>query len=193
MNKKQNKEQKFENQEVNDNSINSGQEDIVFMEENVNDTQVVKKLRDRLRVCEKDKKEYLDGWQRAKADLLNNKKEASERLEKISESGKETLASELLPVLDSFDMAFMGEAWSKVDDVWQKGVEHIHTQLLSVLSAHGVEQFGKAGDTFDINLHEAVDSKEDSTVKSNTVLEILQAGYKTKNSIIRPARVIVAK
>lgn len=172
------------------------QEDIVFEEENVNDTQIVKKLRAKLRACEKEKKEYLDGWQRAKADLLNSKKEAAEKLVKVSGASKEALASELLPVLDSFDMAFKGEAWTKVDDVWQKGVEYIHTQLLGVLSAHGVEQLGKTGENFDILLHEASEERDpptDSGQESGTILEVLQSGYKTKDSIIRPARVVVSK
>ncbi len=168
-------------------------EDIVFEEEDVQNTQVVKKLRERLRTCEKEKKEYLDGWQRAKADLLNSKKEAAEKLDRIGSQSRETLAAELLPVLDSFDMAFRGEAWGKVDKVWQKGVEYIHTQLLGVLSAHGVEQFGKVGDTFDPNLYEATDERKVEGRGSGKVLDVLNAGYKTKNSVIRPARVIVAK
>lgn len=181
MNKKQTKEK------------DEDTEDVVFEEENVQDSSVVKKLRDKLYACEKDKKEYLDGWQRAKADLLNSKKDAAELLEKVGSASREALASELLPVLDSFDMAFKGDAWGKVDEVWQKGVEHIHTQLLSVLAAHGVEQFGKVGDTFDTNLHEATDERKEEGVKHNTIVEVLQAGYKTSTSIIRPARVIVAK
>ncbi len=178
MNKKQ-KEEKYE--------------DIIFDEEDVQDTQVVKKLRNKLRNCEKEKREYLDGWQRAKADLMNSKKEAREVLERATAQSRETLAAELLPVLDSFDMAFRGEAWGNVDKVWQKGVEYIHTQLLGVLSAHGVEQFGKVGDTFDPNLYEAAKEREDKDAKPNTIVEVLQTGYKTKDSIIRPARVIVAK
>lgn len=168
-------------------------EDVVFEEEDVQDSQVVKRLRSKLRNCEKEKKEYLDGWQRAKADLLNSKKEASERLERAGSVGRETLAGELLPVLDSFEMAFRGEAWGKVDEVWQKGIEYIHTQLLGVLSAHGVEEFGRAGEQFNPNIHEASEEKKDENAKSGTILEVLQAGYKTKDSIIRPARVIVAK
>ncbi len=174
-------------------NVNTVEEDIIFEEENINDMQVVKNLRKKLRECEKEKKEYLDGWQRAKADLLNTKKDASQKINSASIAGKESLAGELLPVLDSFDMAFKGEAWSKVDDVWQKGVEYIHSQLVGVLAAHDVEQFGTIGDTFDPSIHEATEEKESENAKENTIVEVLQSGYKSKDTIIRPARVIVAK
>ena len=185
--------EKKEQKEINESSDNEIVDDIVFEDENINDTQIVKKLRDRLRKCEAEKKEYLDGWQRTKADLLNVNKDIANKVSRAGSAGKETLASELLPVLDSFDMAFKGEAWNNVDDVWQKGIEYIHTQLLDVLASHGVEQFGKVGDIFDPNIHEATAEKEGTDHAPQTITEILQSGYKTKEAIIRPARVIVAK
>src|SRR3989344_6210145 len=93
----------------------------------------LKRAKEKLKVCEKEKQEYLDNWQRERADFLNYKKDESARLHKLAAYSREEFVNELLPVLDSYDMAFSNrEAWEKVEKNWRLGVEYIHAQLFKV-------------------------------------------------------------
>lgn len=153
----------------------------------------VKALREKIKTLEKEKQEYLDGWQRARADYANVVKNTEEDKKEFRAFFAEQFVEELFPVLDSFDMA-MGnkELWEKVDANWRKGVEYIHQQLLSALSNHSFAPFCIVGDVFDPNLHEAVESIDtDDAAKDSTIAEVLQCGYRLNEKVLRPARVKV--
>ena len=65
----------------------------------------IKKGKDKLHLCEQERAEYLAGWQRAKADLINYKKEQEAKISEIFKFANEGLIYEILPVLDSFELA----------------------------------------------------------------------------------------
>lgn len=163
--------------------------------ENIEDeehpTAVLKKLRERLRTCEEEKKEYLDGWQRMRADFANARKEEDMRRGELIKFASEGLVEDLLPILDSFSMAFSNkEAWEKVDANWRKGVEYIHTQFLSVLESRGLVEVGVVGEHMDPRIHVAIETiPTDDTHKEDTVSEVIQKGYRLHSKVIRPARV----
>lgn len=152
----------------------------------------MKRLKEELAVCKKERREYLDGWQRLKADIVNSKRDEHKRLANARTEAQERLASELIPVLDSFDMAFQGKSWESVDDVWRKGVEHIHAQFLNVFNAHGIRAFGSTGEEFDPALHEAMDERKEQNAKPHTIVSVVRTGYRTDERVLRPARVIIA-
>jgi len=168
-------------------------EDIIYDEnvENSKGVEVVKKLRARLRKCEKEKKEYLDGWQRLKADNLNAKKQQIETLKNTKRMVISDFVHSLLPALDSFDIALQGSSWESVDKVWRIGIEHVHAQLLKSLEDNGVESFGKVGDIFDANIHEAISHEDKKNCKDGTISKVERKGYKIGDTIIRPAHVVV--
>jgi len=175
-------------------------EEIEFVPEDGEDLKVtdpIKKIRDlkeKLKSCEKEKQEYLDNWQRERADFINYKKDESARLHKLAAYSREEFVNELLPVLDSYDMAFSNrEAWEKVEKNWRLGVEYIHAQLLKVLSENGVDEANVSeGDMFDHAIHQSVESIiTDDKTKDQTIAKVLHKGYKTKEGILRPARVNV--
>lgn len=147
------------------------------------------KLRDELKEAKAKRDEYLDGWQRAKADMVNAKRESVEAMQKSGAYARENLIEELIPALDSFDMAMQGDAWQKVDSAWRSGVESIQTQIERVLREYGVETFGKADEAFDPNLHEALQELEGG--ESHMVAKVLRRGYRTKDRILRPAHVAI--
>ncbi len=158
-------------------------------------TAKLKKLQEKIKAVEKEKTEYLDGWQRARADYANLQKTTDEDKKRFRDHFAQRFVEDLLPVVDSFSMAMSNkEAWEKVDTNWRTGVEYIYSQLMTALGEHDLEAFGKVGDTFDPMLHEAVSEAE--TADSNldhTTANVLQQGYKLGDSILRPARVIVFK
>ncbi len=149
----------------------------------------LKKLKQELASVKKERQEYLDGWQRAQADLMNAKREAQTAIARARHAGIESFVADLIPALDSFDMAMQGSTWHSVDAAWRVGVESIRAQLLAVLVGHGIETYGVAGDAFDPTLHEPVSEEEGGT--PHTVAKVLRPGYRTKERVIRPAQVSI--
>lgn len=151
--------------------------------------EVKKEEPDNLEKCEKEKKEYLEGWQRAKADFLNYKKEEGRRLEDMAKFVISGLIQDILPILDSFDLA-LGHDLSKESE---KGVLLIRSQFEDVLRRRGLEQIKiELGDKFNPEIHESVGEIE-SEHPEETVAEIIQKGYKFRERVIRPVRVRLSK
>lgn len=187
-----NEDLKGENLEDNQGDL----DDVTFVEstedgEALPTKDIVKKLRDELKVCRKEKEEYLTGWQRAKADYINLQKDLEGAHHSNSIIVKEKFVRNLLPALDSFDMAFNNkEAWEKVDTNWRMGVEYIYQQLITGLQDSGVEKIDQVDVSFNPFIHESIESIDtDDKKKDHTIAKIIQVGYKIKHRIIRPARV----
>ncbi|HEY4508011.1 MAG TPA: nucleotide exchange factor GrpE [Candidatus Paceibacterota bacterium] len=151
------------------------------------------KLREKLSVCESSKAEYLAGWQRAKADLINAGKRHEEERRRFATLGEEAVLHEILPALDAFDMAMANrEAWEKVDAGWRQGVEFIRSQLLGTLSRFGVEAFGAPGEHFDAARHHSIENvAAESASQDGTLAAVVQKGYARGDQVIRPAAVKV--
>ena len=151
----------------------------------------LKKLRADLKTCQKEKEEYLTGWQKERADFINYKKQEDERKSNFSEAMRERILMRFLTVLDSFDMAFANrEAWEKVDENWRKGVEYIHTQMNSIFEEFGVKPIGAIGENFDPSVHQSIEvMATDKKENDHKVAEVTQRGYKLGERVIRPARV----
>jgi len=173
------------------------QEDIELesLEDEASYAKKVKKLKKELEFCLKEKGEYLEGWQRSKADFINIKRSFDEDKKRLKEIAKEDLINDLFPVIDSFDMAFKNkEAWEKVDPVWRTGVEYIHQHLMDTLKNHGLEPFDDIEKKFDPARHLSVDVVETSKKEEDgRIKEVLQKGFLLNNYVIRPASVKVAE
>ncbi len=156
---------------------------------------VVADLREKLKKAVEEKTEYLNGWQRAKADFINSRKRDEEDTRNAIKYAEAALIEELIPVLDSYDMAFGNKtAWESLPGEWRKGMEQIHNQLISILKSHNVEVLEPLGKEFDPKESEAVgmvDTKNES--EDHVVLAVFQKGYKLHDRIIRPAKVRVGR
>jgi molecular chaperone GrpE len=166
-------------------------DDSVIAEEHQGDT--IKKLKEKLKVCEAERSEYLTGWQRTKADFVNLRKKDEELKSDFIKFAKEGVLSDLIPVLDSFDLAMQNTSvWEKVDKDWRQGIESIYTQLQSIMTTHGIAKISPLGETFDPAFHEAVQTiPVEDKAKDNIVVTVLQAGYSLGGKSIRPAKVAV--
>jgi molecular chaperone GrpE len=151
------------------------------------------KLKEELERVKVERQEYLDGWQRCKADSVNLRKDAEARAERSAELLREALVHDIIPALDSFDMATQSESWQSVSDGWRTGMEQVRNQLLDALRSHGIERFGKVGERVDHTLHEVVEERDDMPGQSGEIARILRFGYKTGLRVLRPAHVIVKK
>lgn len=181
-----------ENETIN---IEENVDDVSFEEVNeegeVDARDTIKKLREKIKKLESEKQEYLDLSQRTRADYANYKKEVEANRVSDRKLSTKRFIESLLPVLDAYDMAQGNkEAWEKVDANWRMGIEYIFSQFRNALEAEGVTQFGKIGDTFDPVLHESMEHVEvDDESKNDTIVRVLQNGYKIHDMILRPARV----
>ena len=134
--------------------------------------------------------EYLNGWKRAQADLINYKKDEAGRLEGGLKFGNESILMEIISVTDSFDFALA--SMEKTGPV-EKGICLIKTQIDDLLKRHGIEKiFAKAGDVFNPAMHEAIATAEVSE-QSGTIVEEIESGYTLHGKVVRPARVRVSK
>lgn len=146
----------------------------------------LKKMREKLRECVKEKQTYLDGWQRSKADFINYRKREEESKGEFLKFAREGLITDLIPALESFHMAFANkEVWEKVDPSWRTGVEYIHTQLLQILGSHGLTEIDPLNTEFDPNVHTSVGNIEtDDVSKYHKIAEVLQLGYRLNGKLI---------
>ncbi|MEK7175474.1 MAG: nucleotide exchange factor GrpE [Patescibacteria group bacterium] len=151
----------------------------------------LKKFRTDLKLCQKEKEEYLIGWQKERADFANYKKEENDRKINFSKILQEKILFNFLAVSDSFNLAFANkEAWQKVDKNWRIGVEYIYNQLDTVFKDFGVQSFGEVGENFDPKLHQSIDvTSTDKKENDQKISEVVQKGYKSKDNILRPAQV----
>jgi molecular chaperone GrpE len=143
----------------------------------------------------KERDEYLAGWQRAKADFVNAKKTWEQNMSEFKTMANEELIAELLPVLQSFEMAFANkDAWEKADKNWRMGVEYIHTQLKAVVEQNGLKEINPVGAKFEPTLHEAIRYEETSDAsKAGTITSVIEKGYMLGSKLIKPAKVVVAE
>jgi molecular chaperone GrpE len=151
----------------------------------------IKQLREQLKEAQQKRDEYLAGWQREKADAINMKREAMHDAERRAMREKTNLIEDIIPVLDSFDMATGSESWTEINDGFKTGMEAVRNQLLDVLARNGVERYGKVGEQFNPHTEEAVQEVDDAPGEPHSVVKILRFGYKTGDRVIRPAQVIV--
>lgn len=154
----------------------------------------IKKMREKLRVCEEEKKSYLDGWQRVQADAVNYKKDEGKRLEDLGRFITQSMLQDLLPVLDSFDLALQSfRTGGTSGSAQEQGVLMIRSQLTDVFKKRGVVQIEvMPGEKFDPEKHESIGEVE-SDKPTGTVAEEVQKGYALAGRVIRPARVRLAK
>jgi molecular chaperone GrpE len=138
--------------------------------------------------------EYLDGWQRARAEFANYKKRQEQQNADLRAFATMDLIRKLLPIQDDFERAMKTLPEGIAHMTWIEGVMLIHRKLQLILESEGLKAIEiKQNDPFDPTLHEAISHDEAEGVESGHIIEELQKGYKIGDRVIRPALVRVAK
>jgi molecular chaperone GrpE len=139
--------------------------------------------------------EYLELAQRTRAEFENFRRRAAREAAAAQERGAIKLAQELLPAIDNLDRALAHAETvegANGDASFLHGIKHVHADVLAALKRAGIEPFDPAGEPFDPQLHEAVAQQPQEGAEPGTVVEVYQRGYRRGESILRPARVVVA-
>ena len=137
--------------------------------------------------------EYLDGWQRARAELSNYKKRIERETSEATLRIKAEILSKYLVILDDLERA-LEERPSEGDfTAWADGIDLIYRKLSALLENEGVTRIEAMGELFDPTYHEALSHEENEDYQENHVIDVIQTGYKLGEQVIRPALVRVAK
>ena len=138
----------------------------------------------------KERDEYLDGWQRARAELVNYKRDESKRSDDLMKFANGALIRELIAVIDNFELAI---AAMERQGAVEKGIYLIKAQLEDILKQYGLEKvIVEIGQAFDPSLHDAIASVS-SELPSGTITEAVERGYYLHGKLLRPSRVKVSQ
>ena len=146
---------------------------------------------DELTKVTQERDEYLDLAKRAQADFENYKKRAAKDMTAAGARARIGVIREILPVIDNLERA-LGVAPEGDGDAFVEGVRLVYRELEGALARAGVEAIEPKGDPFDPNVHEALSMQPQDGAESGTVLDVIEKGYRTSDTVIRPARVVVA-
>jgi molecular chaperone GrpE len=145
---------------------------------------------DPLAEAEAKRDEYLDLARRTQADFENYRKRTAQQAALASERARAGLLRELLPVVDNLERALAAAADS--EGPLHEGVKLVLSDLQGVLARAGVEALEPVGERFDPNVHEALSMRPEEGADSGVVVEVVEKGYRTRDAVIRPARVVVS-
>lgn len=122
------------------------------------------------------------------ADFDNYKRRTSSEKDEIYKYSAMNLIKELLPALDSFELALKNAPTDAVESItaYQDGFSKVQRQLMDALNKAGLERIEAMGKEYDPNFHEAIMVVEDETQPANTVIDELRTGYKFKDKVLRP-------
>ena len=137
-----------------------------------------------------------ENWEkvlRLQAELDNLRKRTLKDVESASKGSIERVFQEILPIMDSFELGV------KVDTSTKEGVEtFIEGQTAtfklfqSVLDKFLIETINPENMKYDPELHEVISMQDSDNTESGYIIEVIQKGYRLKNRLLRPARVIVS-
>ena len=150
-------------------------------------------LKKLLEDCQKQRDEYLAGWQRARADFLNYKKEEIERFKNIIDIANEEMVLKILPLLDSFYLAEKNLDTNLQENPYVKGILQIKAQFEDFLKSQEVEPIETLGKKFDPQFQEVVEEIEIKDQEPGIAVEEIQKGYLIQGRLLRPAKVKVSK
>lgn len=152
-------------------------------------------LEQRIAALEKEKAQLEERWVRLQADFDNHRKRTLREKQEALSYGHELVVKDLLPVVDNLERAIEHASASTGADFegMLQGVDLVRRELLAVLAKHGVSPIEAEGEVFDPNLHEALGQMEDDKVPAGRVGKMLQRGYRLRDRLLRPARVMVSK
>lgn len=145
-------------------------------------TDKLKKNKEKLKGCQKEKEDYLTQLQISRADLINYRRRQELVLEELRKYGQSNLILEIIPVLDSLTIG------SEKD----KGLEIIKEQLENILKKYGLREIKSVGEIFNPEIHDAIEEVE-SDEKRGIIIEEIQKGYMIEDKLLRPSKVKIAK
>jgi molecular chaperone GrpE len=131
--------------------------------------------------------------QRLAAEFENYKKRTAREIQYVQDRGAARVMEAVLPVLDSFDLSLATEPAGQDAVAWRTGLEKINRQLIEALEKLGLHKIAaQTGDALDPQIHEVMFTQPSADWPPDRVLQVFQTGYKLKDRLLRPAKVVVS-
>jgi molecular chaperone GrpE len=147
---------------------------------------------DKLARLEAEREEMRQTLVRWQADFDNFRKRVERERREDRDRTLMALAESLLPVIDNFERALSAHRDPAYEE-YRRGFEMIYRQLAELLGQHGITRMeSPVGRPFDPHLHHAFDRTETAEYPEGTIIDEVQAGYRFRDRVLRPAQVRVA-
>lgn len=150
-------------------------------------------LEEALAAAEQDLAKHRDAMLRMQAEMENLRKRLARDAERTRKFALERIMKDLLQVRDSMERGLEMADESATVESLREGQELTLKMLAKVLQEHDLEAIEPLGQPFDPEWHEAMTVLPSDEVEENTVLEVLQKGYRLHDRLIRPAMVVVSR
>lgn len=157
------------------------------------DEMTVEEFQAEIEVIRAQADEYLDGWQRSRAEFANYKKRTEREKEEINAQVTGNILTHYLGIIDDLERALRDRPLESGSNAWAEGIELIYIKLKAILETEGIEPIVAEGKIFDPNFHEAISYEENDDHRDGEVIEVIQRGYQLGDRVLRPAMVRVAK
>ena len=188
-----------QNTEPNSDNANNGSEIEEVAPTNVTDSSedspdsTDQKALDPIEEAQKDAAHWKDLAARNQAELDNYRKRMAREKSDAIKFANASLLSELLPVIDSFQMGLSAAITEDPDSIISKGMEMVQKQLEEFLTSQGAVLISSVGQEFDPNIHEAISQESSDEVPSGHVISEIRKGFTLNDRLLRAANVIVSK
>lgn len=137
--------------------------------------------------------EYLDGWQRSRAEFANYKKRIEREQSQVYQNAAASILKRFLDVLDDLDRALQNRPVDGDGAAWAEGIDLVYRKFSSILEAEGVTRIQAEGEFFDPNLHEGISQEDNDEFESGQIIAVVKNGYMIGDRVLRPATVRVAR
>jgi molecular chaperone GrpE len=138
-------------------------------------------------------KQYMDGWQRERAEFANYKRRTERERAETYQNASADVIKVLLPIIDDFERAMLNVPADLAGNPWVSGVGMVGRKFDRLLENFNVTAVDPRGAIFDPSLHEAISMEDAPDSESGVVIETLQRGYLVGERVLRPALVRVAR
>ena len=148
---------------------------------------------DPMQKLEAEANEWKDRALRNQAELENYRKRAAREKMDAIRYANGSLLSDLLPILDNFDMGLTAAKQESPDSIITQGMSMVLKQMQDFLDSQGMKRVDADGKVFDPNVHEAVSQEFSDDVPEGNVIAVLRNGYHLSDRLLRAATVVVSK
>lgn len=150
-------------------------------------------LKEEIIALQQQSGEYLDGWQRERAEFANYKKRTDRERQQLQNNISGNIIRRYLEILDDLERALQNKPTDDEGATWAEGIELVYRKFLTALEAEGVVPMEATNQQFDPNLHEAISQEPNEDFDSGQVIEVVRSGYMIGERVLRPATVRVAQ
>ena len=150
-------------------------------------------LESRLAEAEAKAAEYLDGWQRSRAEFANFRRRQDQMQTSMRQQVISSLMERIIAALDDQERAYSAMPEEMQSHPWVEGLLMADKKLRSVLEKEGLSEMQVApGDDFDPHYHQAILHELSTKFDEGKIVDVLQKGYQLKDMVLRPAVVRVS-